>query len=504
MNRTNLRLALLLLAIGAISCQTAGTACPTDSRFLNMLKKKNSAVVLTTSKASTSNTCKEAWSTSGTCCDVDILTNSFDDIMKGIKKGFDDFIEGLKPIGKATDQIQKLANNKDELKTKIDGMLTTMASSTTTTTATGTAAAGTLPPPPTGTSAPPPPTTTTSGTATTAAGTGTTAAGTGTTAAGTGTTAAGTGTTAAGTGTAAGTTKPAPPAMNADQCAGTLAYISTYKDDAKKFMEVGKGCFEALKDASGKTICHGCSAAPPTGTSNSDGTISITQASCSALLDKCFHTWQFMFKMGSMLECLAIFARGANPDAPQPKTQPQPNFGGISINDLITAFTNCQVSPTESTCTEDNKAVLCKAHFNVMAPPKRASFSKENDAVQVMEKLPPPKTETGSVAATPPTGPPRTSTGSGPTAGSTTGTAAGSTTGTATTQPPKRVLQSGAASSSSGDITIGANGVDFTKPMTVPLSSATVESSNIDAGLSNAYLSLGSLIAFLSAMSMLN
>lgn len=268
--------------------------------------------------------------------------------------------------------------------------------------------------------------------------------------------------------------------MNTDQLVEALSSASTFKDDVEKFKTDAKPCFEAIKDAAGKFFCYGCAATVPAALTNSDGSSTITQASSNLLLEKCYSTWKFMHRTGTMLESVAMIARSSNSNAPPPRAQDKPNFGGVPVDDILTAFKNCKDSITDAACTDANKASIVKANFNIFAPPKRCT--NDNMDQSTMDNLPAPKQ------------------GSSPSSGSTSGS-----TSTTTTQPPKRVLQSAAVTTSSGDVAIGANGLDLTKTVTLPKTTASVDATATDTGISKVSFALfGSVCALFSVLTVLN
>lgn len=364
-----LQLTLALLALGSLYA----TACP-DKKFLNMLKKKDAAAVLTTvDTTSTFTICSEVWKTDGSCCAQDKIKTIFDDTMvKNVKGGFDKFIGSLKNVGMALNKIMKSISNKDDATAKF-----TAAFSANSTQFNG---------------------------------------------------------------------------MTVAQAVDALGYSKMFKEDAEKFKTSGKDCFNATVTAAGKVFCYLCSGAAPTA-EQTDGSTSVTQESCNALLDKCHHTWKFMHAVGGMMQAVSILNAANKTDAPKPKVQDKPGFGGVKLSDIGDAFKNCNASLTDAACTNDNKAVLCKAHFNVMAPPKRASD----------ENMQPANTEA---------------------------------------LPAARLLQT--ATESTGDIGVAASGLDLTKTITTPTTTASVDSASANTGTSSANLIFGSIFSIVGLYVLLN
>lgn len=371
MKSTTLAILIGVLIAGTYA-QTA--ACPTDSKFLNMIKSKDSSVLLTNILTGSSfKICNEVWSTTGTCCDQDKITTLFDNVMKNDQKsGYDKFMGGLKNVGGALDRISTLYTNKDDAKTKLT--------------------------------------------------------------------------------TVYGTNQAYFNGMTVDQAVMALGYSVDFKTDLEKFKTEGKDCFEAVKANSGKIFCYGCAGTPPTSLQNSDGSTTITQPSCDAMLGKCFTTWRFMFRVGGMMQAVSILNRAAKSDAPAPKTRPAPGFGGVSLADIVSAFTKCKDAITDSTCDDASKAILCKANFNTKAPPKDAN--DDNKSADNVAGLPP---------------------------------------------KPARILQT--VTESTGDVGISSTGLDLTKSITTPSSSASVDSTTVS---NSSKMIVGGIIAFLSTIVLLN
>ena len=399
---------LLIVAVGYVAAQSA-VSCPSGGKFLGMLKKINKDIVLTTPNTATSSftVCKEIWTDAGgTCCDTDKLNNGFDDKMKnGMKKGFDDFIGGLKRVGGALQKIKKLATNKDEIKTKLTNAYTANKDQF--------------------------------GDAT------------------------------------------------VDQTLETLAYAETFQTEAETFKTKGKECFDAIKEAAGKLFCYGCSAKQDsTNIETTDGSTAISTSSCTSLLTKCHPSWRFMHRVGGLMQAVSIINRifgqtkqgqtatgtpAANTQGPPPSDQTsttstggdtkipdKPAFGGLKLEEVINAWKNCDTIDA-ATCTDSVKANLCKANFNVMAPPKRANAN--NMGADNMSQL----SDDGKPPA------------------------------------PKRVLQS-SATESSGDVTVTSTGLDLTKTVTTPATSASVDSSSATTTSSGAIYALSGLVSLLFAL----
>lgn len=397
---------LLIVAVGYVAAQSS-LSCPSGGKFLGMLKKINKDIVLSAPKTDTASftVCKEVWTEAGgTCCDTTALNNGFDDKMKnGMKKGFDDFIGGLKRVRPALDKIKKLATNKDELKTKL----------TTAYTANPDQFGG----------------------------------------------------------------------ATVDQNLETLAYAETFPTEVETFKTKGKECFDAIKEAAGKLFCYGCSAKQDTtNIETTDGSTAISTDSCTSLISKCFDSWRFMHRVGGMMQAVSIINRifgqtkqgqtptgttGTNAMGPPPSDQTsttstggdtkipdKPAFGGLKLEEVIAAWKNCEKSDS-ATCTDSVKATLCKANFNVMAPPKRAN--NNNMGADNMSQL----SDDGKPPA-----------------------------------PPKRVLQG--ASESSGDVTITSTGLNLNKAVTTPTTTATVDSSTSTS--SGAIYALSGFISLLLAL----
>lgn len=391
--KTGLKLALCLLAIGAVYTQTA---CPTTNKFLNMLKNINSSIVLTNVLTGTNfSVCNEVWNTSGTCCDVTALNAAFDDKMKNnMKSGFEQFMGGLKNVGGALEKIQQVLSNKDDVKTRLTNALTANSTQFNN--------------------------------------------------------------------------------LTVDNALMMLGYVQNFKDDVEKFKVDGKDCFEATKQAAGKLFCYGCAGTTPTGMDSSDGSSGVTQESCNALLDKCFTTWRFMHRVGNMMLVVSILNRSLKSDAPPPKPQEKPAFGGLQMGDIVKAFMNCNSSVSDANCTSSDKANLCKANFNVMAPPKKANNDNMNS--NNTAALPPPGTNMPPPARI--------------------------LASYIASEPTRRVLQTTTAS---GDVSVGTTGADLTKSITTPSTSASVDSTSTDSGVSKiSNVFFGGILAVLASIALLN
>lgn len=376
MKRSTIQLILSLLAIGLV--YSADVACPTDNKFLNMLKAKNSAIVLTNVLTGTSfPICNEIWSTTGTCCDATALKSNFNESMvKDVQGGFNKFMMGLKNVGDGLQKISQVITNKDDAKTKL----------TTAFNANNTQFNG----------------------------------------------------------------------MTVDQAVDILGAGKTFKEDVETFKTASKDCFTKTLENAGKMFCYGCAGTTQTGVNNDDGSTTITQASCNAQVDKCLYTWRFMMKIGGLMQVISILNKASKSDAPPPKVQDKPNFGGVSMNDIMDAYKNCNNSASDATCTDANKATLCKANFNAAKPPKRAS--DDNMSPDNMAGLP---------------------------------------------APSQRLLQ--AVTTSSGEVGVSAStGLDLTKTITPPGSDAAVDTSLTSSSSSSARMLMGTIVAFLSAIAILN
>lgn len=250
--------------------------------------------------------------------------------------------------------------------------------------------------------------------------------------------------------------------LTSEQALMMLGYSQNFKEDVEKFKTEGKDCFDATKTAAGKLFCYGCASTTPTGMDADDGSSTVTTASCTTLLDKCFTTWRFMHRVGNMMLVVSIINKSLKSDAPPPKPQEKPAFAGLKMEDVVAAFKNCNSSTTESTCTEDNKATLCKANFNVMAPPKPAGNENINN---------------NNTAALPAPG---------------------------TAMPPatRRVL---AVTEATGDLGVSTTGADLTKSITTPTTTASVDSTSTDSGVSKvSNVFIGSIVIVLTSIALLN
>ena len=380
--KTWFKLALCLLTIGAVYTQTTATACPTTNRFLNMIKKENSSIILTNVLTGTNfSICNEVWNTTGTCCDVAALNLHFDGKMKNsMKGGYDRFMGGLKNVGGALDRIRQVISNKDDAKSKLTASYTANSTQFNN--------------------------------------------------------------------------------LTVDNALMMLGYSANFKEDVEKFKNEGKDCFDATRIAAGKLFCFGCAGTTPADMDASDGTSAVTQASCNALLDKCFTTWRFMHRVGNMMLVVSIINRSIKADAPPPRPQEKPAFAGLKQEEVVGAFAKCNTSVSDANCTNTEKAVLCKANFNVMAPPRKAGA--ENMDANNTANLPPPSNTTA------------------------------------------RILQ--AVTESSGDLSISAtSGADLTKTITTPSTTASVDSNSTDSGVTKiSNVIFGGVMVVLTTIALLN
>jgi hypothetical protein len=254
--------------------------------------------------------------------------------------------------------------------------------------------------------------------------------------------------------------------LTVDNALIMLGYVQNFKEDVEKFKTDGKVCFDATKDAAGKLFCYGCAASVPSGMDTADGSTAITEKSCEALATSCFTTWRFMHRVGNMMLVVSIINRTLKTDAPPPKPQEKPAFAGLKMEDVVAAFKACNSSLTDAECTTAHKGTLCKANFNVMAPPKKAAT--DNMQANNTAALPPPGT------AMPP----------------------------AATPAARRVLQT----ASSGDVTIGGTtGADLTKSMVTPGTTASVDTTSTDSGVAKiSNVLFGSIMVVLTSIALLN
>lgn len=394
--KTALKLALCLLAIGAVYSQA--TCSTTSNKFLKMLSNINSTIVLAAPKTETTHAiCHEAWSVAGSCCDVAALNYTFDQKMKNnMKSGFEGFMGGLKNVGGALERIQQVLSNKDDVKARLDKAYVANMTQFN--------------------------------------------------------------------------------GLTVDAALTMLGYVQNFKEDVEKFKTEGKTCFDATKTAAGKLFCYGCAATVPTGMDSADGSSAITEASCTDLATKCFSTWRFMHRVGNMMLVVSIINRTLKTDAPPPKPAEKPAFAGLKMEDVVAAFKACNSSITDAACDATQKGVLCKANFNVMAPPKKANA--ENMQANNTAALPPPGT------AMPP--------------------AARILISNVASEPIRRTLQ--AVTESTGDVTIGGtSGADLTKSMTTPGTSASVDTTSTDSGVSKiSNVFFGSIMVLLTSIALLN
>lgn len=247
--------------------------------------------------------------------------------------------------------------------------------------------------------------------------------------------------------------------ITVDQFVEMLSFVDTLPDDVAQFKVDGKVCFTATKDFVGKLLCFGCAAKPQEGFDNADGSTTITMSSCESLLDKCYTTWRFMHRVGGIVDVISTLSKAIKASAnamfmasgstasssssgsatTQPLKIPEPpSFGSLNSKEIMTAFGLCKNSLSDASCLETAKANLCKANFNLWSPPKRSLTLQAELAAQLkdLQSLP----------------------------------------ALSQNKPKKRVL--GTVTESTGDITVGLKAPDMTKPISVPQTTASVETSS--------------------------
>lgn len=166
--------------------------------------------------------------------------------------------------------------------------------------------------------------------------------------------------------------------LSVDNALKLMSYtMDDFENDLKDFKSNGKDCFNHLMSVRGKVFCYGCSAnqADTNSFATQTGQLTITQTSCTAMLDKCLKTWRFFFRVGGMLQMAATLNKERHSGAQNPK-KPEggsSGFGSVSGSSIYEAFQNCSSTTTSETCTQEMLNNLCTAHFNIMKPEKRAS-----------------------------------------------------------------------------------------------------------------------------------
>lgn len=184
--------------------------------------------------------------------------------------------------------------------------------------------------------------------------------------------------------------------LNDEQTTQLAEYANSLKADMLTFQTDGPKCFNASATAKGKIFCIGCSANPSDGSSfGNDTSVSISPGSCNMVTAACFTTWRLMFKTQGMmiaagsinrqrgLAKLGLPPNGTNPNGnppptsgpmappPAPNIPPTPLGRGVKMNETLIAFNSCNGTVT-GTCTQDMLNTIIKGFFNFMQPEKQA------------------------------------------------------------------------------------------------------------------------------------
>jgi hypothetical protein len=165
--------------------------------------------------------------------------------------------------------------------------------------------------------------------------------------------------------------------LDSEQATQLIEKSKSFSAEVEEFKKGSKDCFDYVIKLAGTAFCYGCSAKESDRLffSNIDGKLTINQASSTALAEKCLKTWGFMHMVGGMMQMLGVLNKQKKTDAPAPKRPPgnKPNHAGVPEADVFNAFKNCKSATPTGDCTQEALNKLVAAHFNIMAPPKRAN-----------------------------------------------------------------------------------------------------------------------------------
>lgn len=154
---------------------------------------------------------------------------------------------------------------------------------------------------------------------------------------------------------------------------------AAFDTDFTAFKGQAVDCFAAYNQAIKKIGCDAITAQDSAGAYtnpvrwNADVSISITQAGCDYLVEKCGKVWNFMHKFGWFVQIAAslnkkkdtavVFTAPANLAAIY---APGSSFGtALTLAEIDTAVTKCGASHSATDCVAGEKEKLCRAFFAV-------------------------------------------------------------------------------------------------------------------------------------------
>ena len=165
--------------------------------------------------------------------------------------------------------------------------------------------------------------------------------------------------------------------LEPEQGAQLVDKVKDFNAMVEEFKKDSKACFDYDVQIKGASFCYGCSANPIDQSyfNDTDGKLTVNQATSTALAEKCIKVWGFMHGVGGMMQMFAVINRQNKPDADAPKRPPgnKPAHGGIPEPEVFAAFKECKDATVTANCTQDMINKLVAAHFNLFAPPKRAN-----------------------------------------------------------------------------------------------------------------------------------
>jgi hypothetical protein len=165
--------------------------------------------------------------------------------------------------------------------------------------------------------------------------------------------------------------------LEPEQGAQLVDKVKDFDAMIDEFKKDSKACFDYDAQVKGTGFCYGCSANPTDQAyfSNTDGKLTVNQATSTALAEKCIKVWGFMHGVGGMMQMFAVINKQRKPDADAPKRPPgdKPAHGGVPEPEVFAAFKECKDATVTVNCTQDMINKLVAANFNLFAPPKRAN-----------------------------------------------------------------------------------------------------------------------------------
>lgn len=161
-----------------------------------------------------------------------------------------------------------------------------------------------------------------------------------------------------------------------DQAKTFLDYYKTYEADFALYKTGAPTCFSTVSIYYQRAMCYGCDNAK-SAKFNGASMVSfpVTQGTCDGLVAACATTWNFIHKMGSMMQIIAGLNKLKKSDAVDPVIPSTIYYGGVSVTNAIAAVNACGADPAASTCDTTQKTNMCMAFFNLWLNPARISGS---------------------------------------------------------------------------------------------------------------------------------